>query len=409
MTKVLDREAKPRPPRSPKVTPPKITAETSPGLQAIAELHQNYSYAKIQEEAAAGKSVIWGGFSWESPLIYACDVKPVGFDQLWYDNSRESEAIAEDHFQIPGEFCSMIKTMVGRLHADRNNNIKRILHFGSGCEPIQSVFELSKADGYEVQTIESVSAFRTEEKRPAAIALLVSELRRIGVWLTGKPVDEDRVADEIRRKNRLLRKVHKLLDLRGKHPLYIPGIQTLLIFMGSMHGYGNPEKFGEALDLLIAELEALEVKPLDHAYIPLVVAGGVGNRRLLQAIEESNGAIVSWVLGGDLLYNEDLPPLEALAHYVLDAQGRGDLGEMVGASVAYRRFRVEDEVRRTGARGIISSSIVGCPYASLMQQFERDHFKNNSIPLLALETDVHREPPTEEQIMRVKAFIEMLS
>jgi benzoyl-CoA reductase/2-hydroxyglutaryl-CoA dehydratase subunit BcrC/BadD/HgdB len=31
------------------------------------------------------------------------------------------------------------------------------------------------------------------------------------------------------------------------------------------------------------------------------------------------------------------------------------------------------------------------------------------IPLIALETDVHREPPTEEQIMRVKAFVEMLS
>ena len=31
------------------------------------------------------------------------------------------------------------------------------------------------------------------------------------------------------------------------------------------------------------------------------------------------------------------------------------------------------------------------------------------IPLIALETDVHREPPTEEQITRVKAFVEMLS
>jgi benzoyl-CoA reductase/2-hydroxyglutaryl-CoA dehydratase subunit BcrC/BadD/HgdB len=69
---------------------------------------------------------------------------------------------------------------------------------------------------------------------------------------------------------------------------------------------------------------------------------------------------------------------------------------------------VEDEVRRTGARGIISSSIIGCPYASLMQQLERDYFKAHSVPLLALETDVHKEPPTEEQIMRVKAFIEML-
>ncbi len=107
--------------------------------------------------------------------------------------------------------------------------------------------------------------------------------------------------------------------------------------------------------------------------------------------------------------DETLPPLESLAHFVLDAQGRGDLGEAVGASVAYRRILVEEEVRKTGARGIISSSITGCPYASLMQQLERDHFSAASVPIVTLETDVHREPPTEEQITRVKAFIEMLT
>lgn len=404
MSNVLLLDGKHRSPR-----PQPRTAENSKGLAALTALAQSYSYAAIQAEAAAGKSVIWGGFSWESPLVYACDVIPVGFDQLWYDHSRQSEAVAESHFQIPGEFCSMIKVMIGRLNTDRDNHIKRILHFGAGCEPIASVFELAKRDGYDVQTIESVSSFRPEEKRPAGIALLVSELQRVALWLTGKPVDEDRVAEEIRRKNRLLRKVHRLLDLRARHPLYIPGIQTQLIFMGSLHGYGNLDQFNTVLDTLIAELEELEAVPLDTSYIPLVVAGGVGNRRLFEAIEESNGAIVSWVVLGSELYNEELPPLESLAHFVLDAQGRGDLGELVGASVAYRRNRVEEEVRKTGARGVISSSIIGCPYASLMQQLERDHFSALGVPILTLETDVHREPPTEEQITRIKAFMEMLS
>ena len=404
MSNVLALDRKPRAAR----LQPRTAAE-SEGLKALTALAQSYSYAAIQRQAAAGKSVIWGGFSWESPLVYACDTIPICFDQLWLDDSRKSEAIAESHFQIPSEFCSMIKTMIGRLNTERDNGVKRILHFGAGCEPIAAVLELSKRDGYDVQTLETVSAFRLEEKRPAGIALLVSELRRIAIWLTGKPVDEDRVGEEIRRKNRLLRKVHRLIDLRAKHPLYIPGIQTQLIFMGSIHGYGDPERFGEVVDTLIAELEELEAAPLQSSYIPLVVAGGVGNRRLFEAIEESNGAIVAWVVLGSELYREDLPPLESLAHFVLDAQGRGDLGEMVGASVAYRRNRVAEEVRKTGARGIISSSIIGCPYASLMQQLERDHFKGLGVPLLTLETDVHREPPTEEQVMRIKAFMEMLS
>jgi benzoyl-CoA reductase/2-hydroxyglutaryl-CoA dehydratase subunit BcrC/BadD/HgdB len=404
MSKVLTLDTKLRSPRR-----RARSASDSKGLKALDALAQSYSYRKIQEEAAAGRSVIWGGWSWDSPLVYACDTIPVGYDQLWYDDSRKSEAIAEDHFQVPGEFCSMIKAMIGRLHSDRDNNIKRILHFGSGCEPISAVLELAKRDGYDIQTVETVSAFRSDEKRRAGIDILVTELRRIALWLHGKPVDEDRVAHEIRRKNRLLRRVQRVLDLRARHPLYIPGIQTKQIFMGSMHSFGDPERFGDVLDTLIAELEDLETRPLSSSYIPLVLAGSVGNQRLFEVIEESNGAIVGWVYHGASLYDEDLPPLESLANYVLDAQGRGDLGEAVGASVSYRRILVEEEVRKTGARGIISSSITGCPYASLMQQLERDHFKALGIPLIALETDVHREPPTEEQVMRVKAFIEMLS
>lgn len=381
----------------------------SNALKALDALAQSYSFRSIQRAADAGRSVIWGGWSWESPLVYASDTIPVSYDQLWAENSRVSEAIAEDRFQVPSEFCSMIKAMLGRLHVDRDTKIKRILHFGSGCEPIHSVLELAKQDGYDIFTLDTVTAFRASAKHDADIAFLVEELQRLSHWLTGKPADEDRVAIEIRRKNAVLRKVARVLELRARHPLDVPGIQTKQIFMGAMHGFGDLDAFGDVLDALIAELEDLEDEPETTDYVPIVLAGSVGNIQIFNAIEESNGAIVGWIYHGADTYREDLPPLQALAHYVLDAQSRGDLGEAVGASVAYRRHLVEEEVRKTGARGVISSSITGCPYASLMQQLEREHFNQTGIPLITLETDVHREPPTEEQIMRVKAFIEMLS
>ena len=384
-------------------------AVNSEGLNALDAIAKNYSLAKLYAHADAGRQVIWGGRSWEAPLIFACDSIPVAYDQLWAVDSRKSEAIAEDEFQVPSEFCSMIKAMLGRLHTDREKKITRILHFGAGCEPVNAVLEMVRRDGYDVHTIETVSAFRPEEKREQCIAMLVHEEQRIAHWLTGKPADEARVAEEIRRKNRVIRKVRRLVELRAQHPLYIPAGRTRQIFMGSMHGFGDLDAFGAALDLLIAELEALPASTLPPGHIPLVVAGGIGNQRILDTIEESNGVILAWVFNGAHEYREDVPPLESLAHYVLDAQGRGDLGEAVGTSVAYRRIMVEEAVRQTGARGIISSSITGCPYASLMQQLERDHFKALGIPLIALETDVHREPPTEEQITRIKAFMEMLS
>jgi benzoyl-CoA reductase/2-hydroxyglutaryl-CoA dehydratase subunit BcrC/BadD/HgdB len=382
--------------------------ETSKGLKALNALAQSYSFGQIARAAEAGASVIWGGWSWESPLIYACGVIPVCYNELWAEGSREAETVAEDHFQVPSEFCSMIKAMAGRLHIDRDRKIKRILHFGSGCEPISAVLELTKRDGYEVETIDTVSAFRQADKRDAGVAFLVEELKRIAVWLTGEPVDEERVGVEIRRKNRVLEKVGRAIELRSRHPRYVNGLDTRLIFMGAMHFFGDPEAFADALDELIAELEDLE-EDANPSYIPIVLAGSVGNVRIFEAIEETNGAIAGWVYHGSDLYREDVPPLESLAHYVLDAQSKGDLGEAVGASVAYRRNLVAEEVKKTGARGVISSSITGCPYASLMQQLESDHFKALGIPLIALETDVHKEPPTEEQIMRIKAFIEMLS
>ncbi|CAH2602734.1 2-hydroxyacyl-CoA dehydratase [Rhodovastum atsumiense] len=381
----------------------------SPGLAALDEIAATYSLENIHQLAEAGRQVIWGGRSWESPLVFACDTIPVAHDQLWATDSRRSEATAEDHFQVPGEFCSMIKAMIGRLHADRDRHIKKVLHFGSGCEPVNAVFELARRDGYDIHTIETVSAFTPEEKRPHAVAFLVRELHRVAVWLTGRPADEDRVAEEIRRKNSVIRKVKHLVELRAVHPFYVSASRTRQIFMGSMHGYGDLDAFGAALDLLIGELEALEPLPLPPSYIPLVIAGGVGNQRILDAIEESHGVIVGWVMNGTYEYREDVPPLESLAHYVLDAQGRGDLGEAVGASVSYRRTLVEEAVRRTGARGIVSASLIGCPYASMMQQLERDHFKQIGVPLIAIDTDVHREPPTEEQITRIKAFMEMLA
>jgi benzoyl-CoA reductase/2-hydroxyglutaryl-CoA dehydratase subunit BcrC/BadD/HgdB len=74
-----------------------------------------------------------------------------------------------------------------------------------------------------------------------------------------------------------------------------------------------------------------------------------------------------------------------------------------------RRNQIELLVKETGARGILSGAVTGCPYGSIVPQLERTYFKNLGIPYVALDTSVHQEAATEEQLTRVKAFIEMLS
>jgi len=384
----------------------------SPASRALAELASTYTIREIERDAAAGKSAIWGGASWEAPLIRACDTVPIGINELWREDSLRAEGIAENHHQIPSEFCSMIKAMVGRLHLKKDGPIKRVLLFGSTCEPIGNAVEHAKRDGYDIHWIDAATAFKPEEKREVLVKFLVKELEKVAVWLTGKPADEERVRAEIKLKNHITRKVRRILDLRVKSPFFLPSLPTLQVLLGTVHYFGNPEKFDAILDRLTEELEEAGKSPPSQPYIPLVLAGLVGGivggGAVLQAIEESNGVILGWVLTSTSDFREDIPPLESIANYLFDAQVKGELGEAAGASATYRRVRVEELVRQTNARGIISSFITGCPYGSVVQGLEREYFKKLGVPLVALETTVHDEPPTEEQITKVKTFLEML-
>jgi benzoyl-CoA reductase/2-hydroxyglutaryl-CoA dehydratase subunit BcrC/BadD/HgdB len=381
----------------------------SPGISALEALAASYSFHELDRLAAAGKPTVWGVTSWEAPLIFACGTIPVSFADLWRERSIEAEAIGENYFQVPAEFCSMIKALIGRLHLLRNDNIKKILYFGSTCESLSIVMELVKEDGYDIHCIENITSFKPEERRPEVVEFFVHELQEVARWLTGKPVDEEKLKTEIRRKNLISAKIRRILDLRLKSPFHITSIPTLFLFMGSSHYFGRPEEYVRVLDLLIHELETEPRESAPDEYIPLVFTGfGVGIG-ILNVIEESHAAIVGWELIKTGNYREDVPPLESIAHYVLDAQSRGELGPGAGASATARCVQIEELVRKTGARGIISSAVTGCPYGSVAQQIERDYFKKKGIPIISLEATVHVERPTEEQVMRVKTFIEMLS
>jgi benzoyl-CoA reductase/2-hydroxyglutaryl-CoA dehydratase subunit BcrC/BadD/HgdB len=384
---------------------------SSEAVRTLGELQKSYSIEKIEGWAREGRSVIWGGNSWEAPLIRACNTTPVGFAELWKEDSLRAESVAENHYQIPGEFCSMIKAMIGRLHLHKENAIKRILYFGSTCEPISMVLDHARHDGYDVHCIDAATAFKVGERRTELVAFLIKELQKVSLWLTGKPVDEDRLTEELKFKNKMVRKVRRILDLRLKAPFYLNSTPTSQVLLGSTHYFGEREKYEQVLDQLIAELEVAAATPETRPYIPLVLAGGVaGGPKLLKIIEGANGVVLGWVIHSTSDFREDIPPLEAVAHYLFDAQLKGELGEGAGASATLRRRRVEELVDATGAKGIVSSFVTGCPYGSVVQGIERQYFKKKGVPLVGLEHSVHAgEPPTEEQTTRIKAFIEMLS
>lgn len=387
-----------------------VRRKTSPAMEELERLRKIYTITEIEKLVAQGKKAIWGGLSWEAPLIYACDTIPIAMNELWRSESLEAERVGEDYFQIPPEFCSMIKALIGRLHLRGPDPINKIIYFGACCEPIVNVLELAKADNYDLYCIENVTSFRSENKRPEVIAFLVKELERIVAWLNdGKPLNEERLWAEIKHKNLVSQKIRTILDLQVKAPLYLSVLNTAQLLSGSNHYFGQPERYLALLDQFIIELSEASLAPEDRHYIPVVLAGGGGGRDILNAIEECHGAVVGWVAVGTQYYRLDVPPLESIAHYVLDAQSHGELGEGAGTSVSNRKYRVKNLINKTHAKGLISSSITGCPYGSVVQKIERDYLQDLGIPIITLERNVHKEAPAQEQLMRIKAFFEMLS
>jgi benzoyl-CoA reductase/2-hydroxyglutaryl-CoA dehydratase subunit BcrC/BadD/HgdB len=384
------------------------TATRSSALEAFEALADGYTLDSIRRQAAAGRQAVWTAVAWESPLILACDVIPISYGELWSEESKRTEAIAESRFQMPVEFCSMVKCILGRLHLDRHGELRRLLYYGGSCEPVSVVFEMAKKEGYDVHCIDSVTAYKDEDISPATISFLVEELRKVAVWLTGKPIDEDRLEAEIKFKNEVSRKVRTILDLRLHAPFYLPSIPTVQLIMGATHFFGRPEEYNQILDRLIDELKAEAKVPTNRSYIPLVL-NGMGGPQLCKAIEEANGVILGWGFMDAVDYSEDIPPLESLALSLLQTQLQGGMGDVAGSPYALRRIGIEEKVRETDAKGIISTAITGCPYGSIVQQSERVHFKKRGIPIMTLEHTVHNEPLTEEQVMKVQTFIEMLS
>ncbi|MDR0535728.1 MAG: 2-hydroxyacyl-CoA dehydratase family protein [Puniceicoccales bacterium] len=379
----------------------------------LGELAAGWNLARIEELVRTeNRRAVFGGFAWDSPLLRATGTIGVSIMELWRKDSKRAERIAERDYLVPPEFCSMIKTMIGRWDLlNASSPIRRILAFSSSCEPIGMVLEHARNLGYEIHTLEGATAFKTDERPEATVKFLANEIHKAGAWLQdGKPLDEERLGEEIRRKNAALRKVARILDLRLKRPFDIGSLPTMWLLGGTSGFFGDYERFDNILDRLIAELESAAKTPETRPYLPLILAGAPpGGLSFFKLLEEHNAVIVGLVLLGTALYREDVPPAESLAHYLFDSQLRGELGEATGASATLRRRGIEALIEKTGAKGLVSSAVTACPYASLLQQIERNYFRNKNFPLVALEHSVHNEPITEEQTMKIKAFLEQLT
>jgi benzoyl-CoA reductase/2-hydroxyglutaryl-CoA dehydratase subunit BcrC/BadD/HgdB len=380
----------------------------SPAIQKLYDLC--LSYVPDVEEAVRtkGGKAIWCGPAWAMPVILAAGYEPLEYSELSRLGGQEAIVVAEDYFQMPPETCSMVKTVTGELYKRKGNGINRIFCNCSVCEPYNLTMEMLRREDYEVYSSDviyrapGVVGDRHDDLRQ----FFVQELIQFNEWLTGThEIDKEKVSIELARRNRLMTKMGEIMALRINHPFYVKSLAVMYLFQGLNSYFAKPEEYEKVLDDLIAELKALGDEPEDQdKAIPLIWTGGSGQEYgVYEAVDEANGALLDFVAIApyEKMYNLEIDPLDAIAHWQLDSMN-------AGASV-YMRDVIEQKIEHVHARGMIQYGIMGCSMHSVAREMFRDYFHKKGIPSISIEGVFQVGPPSGQVLTRINAFIEMLS
>lgn len=366
------------------------------------------SYGEFTEEAARqGRRVVWVHGMYFCPILYAADIIPRGVTETGRIGSLDAIPIADDLFQLPKEACSMIATVIGELYLRRDTLVKELVAYGGGCEPMIVAWELLKEHGYTIHRVEGVYAppKGDEERKQQVIKFAAAEFGDLLERLTGAPLDEARLAAELARSNRLTTKLGRILGLRANNPYFLRSLATTLLIEGNSTYFGRPEEYEEVLDLLIEEMEASDIIPPPKGkVIPIAWVGHRGQEfGVYKAVDDAGGALFFNApgVGAARRWRENIPPLEAIGEFLTGGWARGNWTE---------RFKiVENIVAKTGAKGIILYTYIGCSFGGFHNEIEREHFQKIGIPALNLEGSFQIGAPHGQLLTRVRAFIEMLN
>ena len=379
----------------------------SRAIGRLLDLSTSYIPDAEAAHASGQTTAIWTRANgWEIPLLYSLGITPVAFSEMGRLSDLEAVTIAEDYYQFPQETCSMVKCTVGQWHKRRGSGIKRILGAGVACEPYNLAWEIMRKDGYDVNTIEVIyrAPGVTGQRLEQLVQLFIQQIYETAEWLTGsRYIDEAKLKVEIARKNRLIGKVRKILELRLANPFYMRSLPSIYLLTGLNTYFGKPEEYEEVLDQLIHELELAEAAPADlQKVIPLVWVGSPGQEfGIYETIDQARGALLGFRGYPFNTYREDISPVEALARHVLGNQD-------AGASI-YVQNVIEQELNKVKARGLVLYGYLGCSYGSVAREMWRDYFHKKGIPSINLEGTFQVGPPSGQILTRVRAFIEMLA
>jgi benzoyl-CoA reductase/2-hydroxyglutaryl-CoA dehydratase subunit BcrC/BadD/HgdB len=383
----------------------KVVHKYSPGVGKILDLAVSYVY-DAEKACAEGKNVIWTVGLSECPLFYACDAIPLAFTELGRLGSMEAVSISEDLFQIPRETCSMVKVVLGELYLRQKTTARRLLYNSRTCEPYNIAFELVKQFGFDIR-VDDVGVKPddiTVARYEALLNFYREQLKEAAVWIGGKPLDEERLRIEIARYNRSIRKARSIMNLRRRHATYIKSLPAMFVLLGSTHYFGKPQEYEDALDLIIEEMSALQDGEYNEDTVRLVWSGARGQEfGVYEARDDAGGSVLGWCIPNtfEMGFDETKHPLDSFVEFQIGGKNSGTTSQAC--------FVIENQIKKSDAKGLILYGYVGCSLGSIDTELKRSYFKKRDVPSIALDGTFQVGPPTGQLITRVKAFVEMLS
>lgn len=360
----------------------------------------------IAEAKKSGREVILHVFA-DPSLIYACGGIPVDISNAARLSTRADYKVIEDMFQIPSENCPMCKGVMSGIYNNRGVFDKLLLG-SSGCENFYALKTYAKEYGYRTYVMEETALPRNgaEERAMLARDHFKTEIDRVGKFINGKGLDLDKLAEEIERANRLCDKVKHLRELQKKHRRYMGALPTMLVLSGRYGYYGQPERYEQCLDNIIAEFESLAEGSYNEDCTEIIWSGVRGVDFAVYVVMDLLGVFISeWTVAGagDKKYSVDVNPLDSYTDFVL---GTGNTGS--GGIESECRY-VEDLYTKSGASGAFIYITQTCVHYMMGMETRKEYLNARGIPTLALAGTVQVGEPNGQMLTRVKAFIEMIS
>lgn len=380
----------------------------SKAVKKLFDLVESY-LPDVEKAAAEGKTegIYMNEFS---ALAYACDMTPVFHTELGRLADRNAITIAENHFMIPRDACSMLGSLLGEYYLRKNGPINKIVTTTSFCEVLSSLSELLKFEGYKVHKFDGtyLPPKCTREKYEQLVQYLKNELLDIVDFISdGKGCSEEKLRSILHRANRINEKLGIIMELRIKKPTYIRSLATMYLLSGMDHYFGKPDEYEQLLDDLIEELKDDTIEyPHSDKVTPLIWLGGRGQEfSVYNAIDDCGGAVLAFLFANtERRYREDIDPIEALARYELGEPG----AVSKSAALENQQESILNIVRNVGAKGVIHYGYVGCSMGGVEDSLLREFLKKNGVTMLTINGTFQVGPPSGQLITRVSAFMEML-